>query len=68
MNSAAHSHEGAKCRRCRDVIGVYEPMVVLLDGEALLTSRAVADRDLPHDARRYHEACFALSEAADAAE
>jgi hypothetical protein len=49
------------------VIGVYEPMIVLLDGEALLTSRAVADRDLPRDAHRYHETCFALVEAADPA-
>ncbi len=45
------------------MIGVYEPMVVLLDGEAMLTSRAVAGGNVPHDARRYHEACFALAEA-----
>jgi hypothetical protein len=63
LSSAAHSRESATCGHCRDVIGVYEPMVVLLDGEALLTSRAVADRDLPRDARCYHEACFALAEA-----
>jgi hypothetical protein len=63
LSSAAHSRESATCRHCRDVIGVYEPMVVLLDGEAVLTSRAVADRDVPHDARRYHEACFALVKA-----
>jgi hypothetical protein len=67
LSSAAHSRESAKCRHCRDVIGVYEPMIVLLDGEALLTSRAVADRNIPHDAHRYHETCFALVEAADPA-
>jgi hypothetical protein len=42
------------------VIGVYEPMVLLLDGETLLTSRAASDRTVPHDARRYHETCFGL--------
>jgi hypothetical protein len=35
-------------------------MVVLLDGETLLTSRAASDGVVPHDARRYHETCFAL--------
>lgn len=60
MSSASHSTERATCRHCRDVIGMYEPMVVLLDGEALLTSRAAAEGDVPHDARRYHESCFAL--------
>jgi hypothetical protein len=65
LSTAAHTHDGPTCGHCRDVIGVYEPMVVLLDGEALLTSRAVADRELPHDARRYHEACFALAAATD---
>lgn len=39
---------------------MYEPMVVLLDGETLLTSRAAANGTIQHDARRYHEACFVL--------
>lgn len=42
---------------------MYEPMVVVLDGEARLTSRAVADGMLPRDAHRYHEGCFVLVEA-----
>lgn len=42
------------------MIGVYEPMVVLLDGETVLTSRAALDEALPRDAGRYHETCFAL--------
>jgi hypothetical protein len=51
------------CRYCRDVIGMYEPMVVLLDGgQKLLTSRAAANGVIPHDARRYHETCFARVE------
>jgi hypothetical protein len=42
------------------VIGVYEPMVVLLDDETLLTSQAASDGSIPHDAHRYHATCFAL--------
>jgi len=44
------------------VIGVYEPMVLLLDGETLLTSRAASDGTIPHDVRRYHQTCFALAQ------
>jgi hypothetical protein len=47
------------------VIGVYEPMVVLLDGEPLLTSQAAAHGAIPQDARRYHQPCFELSEAGE---
>ena len=36
--------EQLRCRRCRDVIGVYEPMVVLAEGEARETS--VLDEEL----------------------
>jgi hypothetical protein len=60
LSFATHSQQGATCRHCRDVIGVYEPMVVQLDGKTLLTSRAASDETIPHDAHRYHETCFAL--------
>ncbi len=63
MSAGAHSHASTTCRHCREVIGVYEPMVIVLDGEALLTSRAATDATIPHDAHRYHETCFALIEA-----
>jgi hypothetical protein len=43
------------CRHCNDVIGVYEPMVVLTDGEAQITSRTTAG-DRPGE--RYHQACY----------
>jgi hypothetical protein len=46
------------------VIGVYEPMVVVLDGEALLTSAAAAG-SVAARAHRFHEACFALDEAGE---
>jgi hypothetical protein len=48
-----------RCRRCQDVIGVYEPMIVLDEGRARTTSRA-AERDLEVRVQEcYHEACFA---------
>jgi hypothetical protein len=52
--------ETIRCRQCGDVIGVYEPMILLLEDEASVTSGAAANRRVPADARRLHTACFAL--------
>jgi len=52
--------ETIRCLRCGDVIGVYEPMVLLLDDEARVTSGAAANRQIPAHARRFHAACFGL--------
>jgi hypothetical protein len=47
------------CAHCGDVIGVYEPLIVQLDGEVRETSLA-AEGDLPSAAAaHYHEACYA---------
>jgi hypothetical protein len=54
------SSETIRCRLCGEVIGVYEPMVLLLDDEARVTSGAAANRPIPAHARRLHAACFAL--------
>lgn len=46
-----------RCQHCGEVIGVYEPMVVVVDGEPLHGSRATIDADvagLPH----FHGECF----------
>jgi hypothetical protein len=56
---AMSARETIRCQRCGDVIGVYEPMVLLLGDEALVTSGAVADQ-LPTPARRLHATCFGL--------
>jgi hypothetical protein len=53
------ARETIRCQRCGDVIGFYEPMVLLLGDETRVTSRA-AGSQLPAHARRLHEACFAL--------
>jgi hypothetical protein len=46
------------CQCCGEVIGVYEPMVVLAEGRARTTSRA-AEPDVAVAAeQRYHDACY----------
>ncbi|HTZ85884.1 MAG TPA: hypothetical protein VMB05_04375 [Solirubrobacteraceae bacterium] len=50
-----------RCEHCRDVIGVYEPVVTMIDGEPLRTSRAVALGHL-RGAPCFHEECFQRAE------
>ena len=47
-----------RCRHCGDVIGVYEPMIVLCNGHARRTSRA-AEPDVGEElGEYYHHACY----------
>ncbi|MFI5037083.1 MAG: hypothetical protein ACHP93_01225 [Solirubrobacterales bacterium] len=47
-----------RCHHCGDVIGAYEPMIVLAEGEARRTSRA-AERAAGAPMREcYHSACY----------
>ena len=56
-----------RCARCRDVIGVYEPVVVWASGAARETSRA-AEPDLGGPrVECYHRSCHA-AQAREAAE
>jgi hypothetical protein len=56
------------CDRCAQVIGVYEPMVVVVDGHPHETSRA-AQPAAGHDAdERFHLGCYERAEAGAAAE
>ena len=50
--------EKLRCTRCGDVIGTYEPLVVLLDGRACDTSKAEMDDGDPLG-ECYHRACYA---------
>ena len=52
------THRLPSCAQCGDVIGVYEPMVMLTGSEALQTSYAAQPDLLPHS-RYYHRACYA---------
>ena len=47
-----------KCHQCRDVIGVYEPMIVLADGQARNTSRAAEKDTASPVGECYHHACY----------
>lgn len=47
-----------RCAHCQEVIGVYEPLIVLDAGEPRETSRA-AEPMLPLDgAEHYHRTCY----------
>ncbi len=47
------------CAYCGDVIGVYEPMVVVVDGQAQETSQAaVSELPTVAGASYYHRACY----------
>jgi hypothetical protein len=47
-----------RCHHCQDVIGVYEPMIVLSDGRAHNTSRAAGQDDREPVGECYHRACY----------
>lgn len=50
--------EKLRCAYCGDVIGAYEPIIVVIDGEAQKTSRDAEqrhDRDL---GECYHQDCY----------
>jgi hypothetical protein len=47
-----------RCRHCGDVIGAYEPMIVLAEGEARRTSRAVERAAGAPMRECYHDACY----------
>ena len=47
-----------RCTHCGDVIGVYEPLVMLTHQEVRETSYA-AQPDLPSRGEYYHRACHA---------
>ncbi len=47
-----------RCKHCEEVIGVYEPLVVVVEGEARESSRA-AEPGLPvYSAEHYHRGCY----------
>jgi hypothetical protein len=48
-----------RCRRCGDVIGAYEPMVLVTDGRARITSRAAVGDRPAHESECFHERCYA---------
>lgn len=55
-----------RCDHCADVIGVYEPMVAVFEGEARETSRAAEPAIGAQAAERYHRSCYLERFEADA--
>jgi hypothetical protein len=51
-----------RCTHCDDVIGVYEPLIAVLDGAAVDGSR-VSRPDLGRAAVVYHRDCYARLQA-----
>jgi hypothetical protein len=58
--------EAMKCGRCGDVIGIYEPVVLLSDGRARMTSAAAEPGVREAPGERFHRACCADQPAASA--
>jgi hypothetical protein len=52
-----------RCARCGDVIGAYEPLVVLEAGGARQTSCAAEPQLALDDGERYHRACYDAAQA-----
>jgi hypothetical protein len=59
------ARETLRCRHCRDLIGIYEPLVVVRDGLRVRTSRAAAAGEALEASPCFHAECF---EAHDASE
>jgi hypothetical protein len=48
-----------RCHHCGDVIGTYEPMIVVADGETRNTSRAAELATGEPTGECYHQSCYA---------
>lgn len=46
------------CDHCAEVIGVYEPVVVVIGGEVRETSRAAEPMIGAESTEHYHRACY----------
>jgi hypothetical protein len=46
------------CDHCADRLGVYEPVVVVIDGQARETSLAAEPAVSSEPAERYHRSCY----------
>jgi hypothetical protein len=54
-----------RCHHCGDVIGVYEPMIMLADGQARNTSRATEPLGREPVGECYHRACYSQAHGQD---
>jgi hypothetical protein len=54
-----------RCHHCGDVIGVYEPLIALIDGQTHETSRAGAQDSAAVVEEYYHRDCYTGSQRGD---
>lgn len=47
-----------RCDHCDEVIGVYEPMVIVNSDEVRMTSRAAEPAIVAETGERYHRTCY----------
>src|SRR5205814_8243100 len=55
---APRAAPGVRCDHCADAIGVYEPVVAVIDGEAREISRASEPTIDSEPAEHYHSCCY----------
>ncbi len=53
-----------RCTRCGEVIGVYEPLILIERGEPRETSRAAEPGSGTEGTARFHHACYLRAAAA----
>lgn len=49
--------EPMRCGHCGDVIGVYEPLILVREGQARITSAAAEPHIYEEPGERFHSAC-----------
>ncbi len=52
------AHQTVRCHVCAEVIGVYEPLIALLHGQPLETSRAAREGVGAYNEECFHRACY----------
>ncbi len=58
MQQRGSSPESLRCKICAEVIGVYEPLIALLQGQPHETSRAAREGVGAFGEACFHRACY----------
>jgi hypothetical protein len=62
------TNKAPTCRRCGDVIGVYEPVIMLANGGVRDSSRRDQRDGAETVGERYHQACYSKAQSEDPGE
>jgi hypothetical protein len=58
MSANSAGGQQHRCDHCGGVLGVYEPIVVVVENESARTTSLLAERELDARARATHELCY----------